>query len=480
MICLLPVVLLMMLPTGTKHSNEEQYFQLAYRLVAPEAFSPYSAAFDGASGRAASYYVIGSAVAALGYDGALIVLRVLTALLYAVGLGSLFSALRLSLIDASLALAVFYLSGEGLFGGEWLFEAAEPKTLAYPLVLLGFGLVLRNQWLAALPFFVGATYFHFLVGGFWSMAALFYQWLAMWQLKTTILTALTYLALSAPVALVLFIEQLGAVTSGPAVDDVYSMRNLHHVLPFISKRTLLTWSTPILASTGLTVVLVMLIKRATRKSRALLVLVVCLLSYLFAAFAVSAVDRTGSVFGKFYLFRPASLTLLLAIVACLHSVNEWRNEAVQFIKRAAAVMVIPLFLWSAVIVKAEEIFAPDKPQREVEELKNHIHTRSRPDQIVLIEPVRRLGGLPVALPRLLERPTLVNWKFVPTNPHDLQRWYRLLRYTDEVFARGCREPLEFDVAFLLALSKAGVAATQTCGNVTYESDRFTLIQIAQP
>ena len=62
---------------------------------------------------------------------------------------------------------------------------------------------------SALPCLVGATYLHFLVGGFWSVAALFYQWLARRQLKTTILTALTYLALSVPLAVGLLVDQLG-------------------------------------------------------------------------------------------------------------------------------------------------------------------------------------------------------------------------------------------------------------------------------
>ena len=181
-----------------------------------------------------------------------------------------------------------------------------------------------------------------------------------------------------------------------------------------------------MASIGLTIALAMLVRRSTGKSRQLLVLVVCLLSYLLAALVASALDRATGILGKFFLFRPASLTLLLAIVACLSSVNEWRNEALEFVKRAAAIVVIPVFLWSAAKEKVEDIYSREIPRLEVQELKHRIHTQSRPDQIVLIEPVRRLGGLPVALPRLLERPTLVNWKFVPSNPPDLQRWYRLL------------------------------------------------------
>lgn len=478
---LLAPVLLVMLPTGKFDSNEEHYFQLAYRLFAPEAFSPYSAVFDRASGRAASYYLIGSAVAAFGYDGALIVLRVLNSLLYAVGFAALFSALRLSAMDSAFALAVFYLADEGLFGGEWLLRGTEPKTLAYPLILVGFGLGFRNRWGYALPCFVGATYLHFLVGGFWSVAALFYQWLAMRQLKTTILTALTYLALSVPLVVSLLVDQLGegvAAAAGPGADYLYASRSAHHVLPFASTRRFLDWSTPILASIALTAVLVMFIRRSTGTSRTLLVLVVCLLGYLFAALAASAFDRTGVRLGKFYLFRPASLTLLLAIVVSLRSVNDWRNEALQFVKRAAAIIVIPLFLWSAAKEKLEQIYWPEIPRREVQELKSHIHARSRPDQIVLIEPVRTVWGVAVALPRLLERPTLVSWKFVPTNPHDLQRWYRLLRYTEELFAQGCREPLEFDVAFLVVLSEARLQAVRNCGEVTYQTNRFTLIRIA--
>ncbi len=281
--------------------------------------------------------------------------------------------------------------------------------------------------------------------------------------------------------MVVVIDQLGGsgtTISGPSTDHIYSIRNAHHVLPFASKGTLWSWSTSILASIGLIAALAMLIKRSPGKSRQLLVLVLCLLGYLLVALAASALDRATAVLGKFFLFRPASLTLLLAIVAWLRSLNEWRDEAVDLVKRAAAVVVVPVFLWSATKGNVEAIYRPTVGWQEIQELKSYIHADSRPDQIVLIEPLRKLNGFTVTLPRLLARPTLVSWKFVPSHPRDIQRWYELVQYTEGLFARGCHGRLDHDVAFLLLLQESGLPAVRDCGDIVYRSEHFTLIRIA--
>jgi hypothetical protein len=65
---------------------------------------------------------------------------------------------------------IFALMGQTLFGGEWLFNDHEAKVAAYVLVLAGLAMALDGRPFAAAVLCAAATYFHFLVGGFWFLA----------------------------------------------------------------------------------------------------------------------------------------------------------------------------------------------------------------------------------------------------------------------------------------------------------------------
>jgi hypothetical protein len=166
-LALLPAFLLMA-PPSLWDPNEEDYLALAFRKVAPAAFSPYSAVFDQANARFLSNLVLGIPVAWLGYEPAHLLLRVVGAVLYALAFAALLRALRLGLLDGLAALALFGLLGPDLMGGEWLFFDAEPKTFAYAFVFLAIAAAVRDRWCGAAGCLALATYFHFLVGGFWA------------------------------------------------------------------------------------------------------------------------------------------------------------------------------------------------------------------------------------------------------------------------------------------------------------------------
>src|SRR6185503_14562184 len=183
--------------------NEENYFQLAYRTFAPEKFFQFSAVFDMSRARAIPLYLLGSVVHLLGYDGAHSVTRILVAILYAAGLAYFFSALRLSVWDALVIIAVFELADENLIGGEWLFQGVESKVVAYALMFFSFGLALRQRWTAAAVVGVAATYMHFLVGGFWTLMLLVQQWMEKKERRDVRRCLAVYAILTLPLVLVI-------------------------------------------------------------------------------------------------------------------------------------------------------------------------------------------------------------------------------------------------------------------------------------
>jgi hypothetical protein len=125
---LLPVLAIVLFPSGFAE-NESQYLMLAHRHVAPEAFSEYSAAFDHTNARFATQWLMGGLVHAIGYEGAQVVLRVLTMVLYAGSVAWFFSGLGLSVLESVLGFAIYEMIGPALIGAEWLFRGVEAKTL---------------------------------------------------------------------------------------------------------------------------------------------------------------------------------------------------------------------------------------------------------------------------------------------------------------------------------------------------------------
>ena len=171
---LLPLLLLILAPTEWT-SNEENYFQIAYRQVAPEQFSENHAIFDSAKARVVAETFLGATVSWLGYEQAHFVLRIVLAVVYAGSLAIFFSGVEIAAIESLLVIAVFSAMGEQLIGGEWLFKGVEAKAFAYSLLFLAFGVASRGRWLTAIVLAAAATYLHFLVGGFWTLLLLFMQ-----------------------------------------------------------------------------------------------------------------------------------------------------------------------------------------------------------------------------------------------------------------------------------------------------------------
>src|SRR5262249_5219931 len=157
LLCLIP-------PTGMLSPGEEDYFQLAARRISVMPNLPGSAIFDSSPYRLVADHLFGWLIALLGFTGAQIFTRVLAAVAYSVTLTMLFRRFALTTIEGVVVVIAFAVLGQTLFGGEWLFEGAEAKVLAYALVFAGLALAIDRKYIGAAFLFVFATYLHFLVG----------------------------------------------------------------------------------------------------------------------------------------------------------------------------------------------------------------------------------------------------------------------------------------------------------------------------
>jgi hypothetical protein len=100
---------------------------------------------------------------------------------------------------------------------------------------------------------------------------------------------------------------------------------------------------------------------------------------------------------------------------------------------------------------------------------------------VVIEPTERTDWNPpwLAFERIIDRPTLVNFKFVPTQKADIARWYRLVRWRKEVFEGDCGRTSEYPADYLVTLNVATLTRVAFCGDIVWTNGTYGVVRIAR-
>ena len=466
---LLLVLLCLIPPDGVLTGNEENYFQLAFASVSPAPPLAESAVFDSSHHRFLADHLLGWLIAGVGYSGAQILARLLAAMLYALVLAALFRRFGLEALDGVLALVVFALLGQAMFGEEWLFFSVEAKVAAYVLVLAGLATVMGGRGLVrAAPFFAAATWFHVLVGAFWFPAALGLRLLEERRaLRSAAAAAGLYALLVAPLVAWIAASRLGdpAAASAPGMpsaDFIYSfLRVPHHTAPFHDARSFLAqWLPGMLLALGMLVACAVLrrLPELARLRPAALWLALLLL-YLALAFAAAALDRDTGVLAKLYLFRPAALVLLLWLAFVLAALGRLGVPHWTTLRLVALALVVPAFLLGSGKRVTRDVAQADDPGRA--ELARVLARTTAPGSVVLIDPALELRFLD--LERESGRAALVLWKFVPATDAEIVEWYRRLEFREAVFAEGCAGKSAYHFDFLLAAPEHAAALAARCG-----------------
>ena len=476
-LALLLLILLITPPNGILSHNEEYYLAEALRSVLPEFFGSHSAFFDGAWHRAAFEIPVGIVVQAFGFEMAQASGRVVVALLYASSLTLLFRHLGVGTIGTLLIISVFYLLDQNILGGEWLLGGLEAKTVAYPLLFFGFWSALKKRYVWAFVVLGGATYFHFLVGGFWFLVMGVGQLWYGRNVKKTLAGAALYLFMCFPLIWVVVADNTGVVgvaAGVPSADWIYAnFRHPHHVAPFSSLPILKSW----LPRIGLLAVLTMAVAglwfTGTRRERRLAAAIGLLCVYLVCALGLAYMDRNTGVLGKFYLFRPSSVTLLafLSLVA-IYLRDRVGSGYMKQLEVATLVVLAALFLPEVVDTHWRRHGSSAESRKELEGL---ITSDLQADDVVLIEP--RIENSWLDFERTFNRPTLVMWKFVPSRGRDIAKWYRLIMIRRRVFEEGCRELPEIRLDYLLSSSATARMLDRSCGVVAFLGNDMALISI---
>ena len=471
--------------------NEIHYFDLGLRAVRPEQFGPNHAAFDHSLARFASFAILGGAVAVFGYDVALITLRFVAIIAYALAFAYLARCLRLSRAETLVALMLFVVVGQCYFAIEWLFAGVEGKVFAYAAIFASIGLAWRDKDLAAVGVAALATYLHFLVGGFWAVAVIGLIGLKSANVLRMGTALLAYTVLCLPIVAILVYEWLLAPM--PDISDldltitqIYSaFRNPHHVAPFSGH--LHDWLPGIGWMAAATCLVAVLAWQDDSERRVLARWLLGLYAYLLLSFVLSYFDRHTYLLGPLILFRPNALILLLTIMLGA----LWLRQALSG-DAARTLAIITLAIGIAFAVPraasfADTVLSPQLPLTRTltpdeRELVGWLRRHTPPEATVVIEPTAQTDWtLPwLAFERLIKRPTLVSFKFVPTQRADIARWYRLVRWRVAVFEGNCARLSEHPADYLVTLSAATLTRMAACGDVVWTKGGYGVVLVSHP
>jgi hypothetical protein len=472
--------------------NEVVYFDLAYRSVVPDAFTDAHAMFDSSKSRIVALMSIGYVIKLLGFEAAKTVLALLTWALYAAGLAAIARGLGLRVVELSVALLIFLLAGQELVGDEWIFRTVEPKVLAYIFVFFAFAAALGRRWGWMVALGVVATYFHFLVGGAWTV--LFLALYAMERPRPAEVARLlgAYVVLTLPILWLLVSEQLGTQVDtsglGGTIDQIYAtFAAPFHVAPFAEGLAEFgtDWLPGFIMHVALAVVLGLAAVGQEGRDR-LLFLWCAGLNLLLPLAAVAAwIDSDTHHIAKFLIFRPSALVLLLS---CLLLVRRHFPSPERDVTRLApasvllvSAILLPGYLQSIGLMI---VWAPPSARLEAQmsgperDVMAWILQETNKDAAILVEPDmpgmrNNLGKVfPLGLERLTGRGLIVDYKNVPSDPRDFVRWYDLLRAREAFFQGDCGQLAILGADVVVFRSRESQERLSACTDLVHSTPGF--------
>ncbi|MEO1189156.1 MAG: DUF6798 domain-containing protein, partial [Pseudomonadota bacterium] len=210
-------------------------------------------------------------------------------------------------------------------------------------------------------------------------------------------------------------------------------------------------------------------------------------AYILLAAVIAYFDRDTHALALFYLFRPSGLILLLSILwglaGCAGLIKRWRSETVLGSMFVALILVANPAIDSVTRVLHGPAPLASAATPKQTEMIDWIKQHTEPDAVILMEPVPsaqfmgEAAGIWVGMERLLERPTLVNFKFVPTAKADLARWYALILWRQALFDGACDRITEYQVDYLITRTADSPTRLSACARVVWQGEENMVLAV---
>lgn len=464
--------------------NELNYFALAKHHLDPGPYTELYAVNSHQLSKIATDFVIGLAVRYFGLDYAWFFSRFALLIGLAVAYTQMTRALRIELISACFALLFFIVIGhQTYFAAEWIFGGTEGKVVAYILVMFALALAIYGRLASVILLLAVATYFHFLVGGFWAIAILFYLYLNGHSRQQLMVGVFSFAVLVLPMIGLLVYEN--TILPPPdltglnfTIDQIYSdIRNPHHVAPF--KDGYFHWTGGFIVFIVFSSFLYLVRRRQLFWNSAIATWIALLHCYLIAALVIAWFDRYTQFLGKFYLFRPAALIYLLCLLVLFDTLSKHWMVASE--KRLKILSVVFFILAVGALVIKLPLMVHSSPnslmsglgndeKRVIDWIRSNI-----PEGTVILIP--ESSGKPLNsmnFEQLIDRPTLVSWKFVPTTRYEIALWYKRILIKREIFKGKCEALKLLNTNRVMTVNQTQADNFSQCGERIFSSGSYVL------
>lgn len=464
--------------------NEFNYFGIAKHNIAPSPYSSLYASYNGQLSRIFADYTIGLFIEFFGFDNAWTILRLIGLFFISAAYAYFTTKLELFLPSAIVALLLFKKLGQTYFGAEWLFNDIEPKVFAYIFVFFGLAFATINKQSITIIFLSLATYFHFLVGGFWGIATFVYIYLNCQSGKQNFYYFKYFILAITPVFALLVYENLRLPPPdisglGYSVDQIYStIRAPHHVAPFDGDNIRENWGNGFVFIIFNTFILSILYYFNFLERKPFVLWILLLHAYLLLAFLLAYFDRNTQYLGKLYLFRPASLILLLTLLIYCDLAFDYllKLKIPQSVFTLILLLIVSRSVYKNMTLNSFLHITPllNTLSDDEKKVSNWLNEHTQTSDVILFDEGDNEKLTTENFEQLVNRPSLVNWKFVPTTKYAIARWYRLMLLKRKAFSGDCSAFASLPAKYYISYSEASYKNVSHCSRTVFSKGKYNI------
>lgn len=383
--------------------------------------------------------------------------RITNFLLLAIPLALIFRRLRISNIEIMFLLQILFFPHQSVWAGEWIFKNIEEKTFAYIFIFWSIYYLLKDKPALSIVFSAGATYFHFLVGG-WMFLFVFFYFLFRKNIRRVIIPTLLYATLVLPLVIYLAMTYLidnSAIINGVNTNAVYSFFRLRHHIGMFGNG-IYFFSTHF-GGVFLSSIMFALCIFAFRKIKddavsQLNTLNIIIFTQQFLFIIIGLFDKNGT-FMKTYPFRTSSLSALLFILEATLIIKIFTPKMIysgfasKYLKNKSVFqkkilyanginLILFIFLIPQVILETGETFKNrhqfnERLDREMIELIQYAKERTPIQSVFLLAD----DDMPYSFIRRSRRDRFVMEKFTPTSSRSIYEWHKRILLKERIKKR---------------------------------------------
>jgi hypothetical protein len=261
------------------------------------------------------------------------------------------------------------------------------------------------------------------------------------------------------------------------IDQIYSnIRHPHHVAPFDGNQN---WAIGLFFVVLDTIVLCLICYYKLIKWRGLVLWLILLHIYLLLAILLAFFDRDTQYFGKFYLFRPSSLILLLTLLIYCDLVLDYltRIKILSMVFPFILAILIANHIYKTMALNTvfHTLTLYNSFKQDEKELVDWLRNNTKVSDIILFEEGNNGKLVAESFELVVERPSLVNWKFVPTTKYSIARWYHLMLLKRQAYSGECSAFDKLPAKYYIAYSVSGYENISRCAETVFSIGKYHVV-----